>query len=240
MTERRGPTFSRRHLLATSGLATAAVVAAAATGSTDAAAAPEDSGVALPFHGAHQAGIATPEQARMVFATFDVTAAGRAGLAALLAEWSDAAEQLTTGRPLTGPGGSFAPPADTGEALDLQPSRLTLTVGFGPSLFDDRFGLTGKRPAALADLPPFPGDALDAARSGGDLCVQACADDAQVAFHAVHTLARLGLGTVTLRYLQTGFGRTASAVRTASSLSRKAPARSKSRAADASRMPASS
>ena len=215
MTERRGPTFSRRHLLATSGLATAAVVAAAATGSTEAAAAPQDSGVALPFHGAHQAGIATPEQARMVFASFDVTVSGRTDLAALLAEWSAAAEQLTTGRPLAGSGGSFSPPADTGETLDLQPSRLTLTVGFGPSLFDDRFGLAATRPAALMDLPAFPGDALDPTVTGGDICIQACADDAQVAFHAVHNLARIGLGSATLRYLQVGFARTASSSATA-------------------------
>ena len=37
---------------------------------------------------------------------------------------------------------------------------------------------------------------------------QACADDPQVAFHAVRNLARLGRGLVTLRWLQLGFGRT--------------------------------
>ncbi len=86
-----------------------------------------------------------------------------------------------------------------------------MTVGFGPSLFDGRFGLADRRPEALIDLPAFPGDELDPARSGGDLCVQACADDAQVAFHAVRNLTRLAFGSATLRYLQTGFGRTASA-----------------------------
>jgi deferrochelatase/peroxidase EfeB len=118
---------------------------------------------------------------------------------------------MTAGRTVTGSSGQFAPPADTGEALDLPAARLTLTLGYGPTLFDGRFGLSGRRPAALAELPAFPGDALDPARTGGDLCVQACADDAQVAFHAVHNLTRIGLGAVTLRYLQVGFGRTASA-----------------------------
>src|SRR5262249_55101609 len=83
-----------------------------------------------------------------------------------------------------------------------------LTVGFGPTLFDDRFGLRAHRPAALADLPAFPGDALDPARSGGDLAIQACADDPQVAVHAVRNLARLAHGTAIVRYSQLGFGRT--------------------------------
>src|ERR1019366_4466997 len=123
----------------------------------------------------------------------------RSGLAALLASWTVAAERMTQGQIVAGGTGPFAPPGDTGEALDLPAARLTLTVGFGPSLFDGRFGLGAGRPKALADLPAFPGDALDPARSGGDLCVQACADDAQVAFHAIHNLARLGLGAVALR-----------------------------------------
>jgi deferrochelatase/peroxidase EfeB len=104
----------------------------------------------------------------------------------------------------------LAPPPDTGEALGLPPSALTLTVGFGPTLFDTRFGLGKRRPAALVDLPPFAGDALDPTSSGGDVCIQACANDAQVAFHAVHDLARLALGSATVRYVQSAFGRAAS------------------------------
>src|SRR5690606_38823076 len=111
-----------------------------------------------------------------------------------------------------------APPDDTGEALGLPPAQLTLTVGFGPSLFRDargrdRFGIAARRPAALADLPHFPGDALQPAISGGDLCVQACANDPQVAVHAVRNLARIGFGVVSVRYSQLGFGRTSSTSR---------------------------
>jgi len=199
-------------MLAGSGLATAALVATAAgSGMAGADTGTAGTGGTEPFHGAHQGGIATPEQARMAFAAFDVTGADRGGLAALLASWTVAAERMTQGQVVAGGAGPFSPPGDTGEAVDLPAARLTLTVGFGPSLFDGRFGLGGSRPNALADLPAFAGDAIDPARSGGDLCVQACADDAQVAFHAIHNLARLGLGTVALRYLQLGFGRTASA-----------------------------
>ena len=94
----------------------------------------------------------------MVFAAFDVTGADRAGLAALLATGPRRPNGMTAGPALAGPTGPFAPPADTGEALGLRPSRLTLTVGFGPTLFDDRFGLADRRPAALVELPGFAGD----------------------------------------------------------------------------------
>ena len=88
-----------------------------------------------------------------------------------------------------------------------------MTFGLGPALFDERFGLARQRPAPLRDLPALPGDELDRERSGGDLCVQACADDPQVAFHAVRNLARIGRGAVTVRWSQLGFGRTSSTSR---------------------------
>ena len=107
-----------------------------------------------------------------------------------------------------------APPTDTGEAQGLPASGLTLTFGFGPSLFEsdgkDRFGLADRRPAALRELPHFPADNLDPTRSDGDLCVQACAHDPQVAVHAIRNLARIGFGTVAMRWAQLGFGRTSS------------------------------
>lgn len=92
-----------------------------------------------------------------------------------------------------------------------------MTFGFGPTLFSlgghDRFGLEAWRPRALVELPTFAGDSLDPARSGGDLCVQACADDPQVAFHTVRNLARIGRGVVVMRWSQLGFGRTSSTSR---------------------------
>jgi deferrochelatase/peroxidase EfeB len=111
-----------------------------------------------------------------------------------------------------------APPDDTGEALGLPPAGLTLTIGFGPSLFTDasgkdRFGIAAKRPAALADLPLFPADKLDPARCGGDIAVQACANDPQVAVHAIRNLARIAFGTMSMRWSQLGFGRTSSTSR---------------------------
>jgi deferrochelatase/peroxidase EfeB len=174
-------------------------------------------GAAVEFHGTHQAGIVTPVQDRLHFASFDITTDDRDELVQLLKDWTAAAERMSKGQAVgEGAVGGLAeaPPDDTGEALGLQPSRLTLTVGFGPGLFDkdgkDRFGLKKYRPEALVDLPKFAGDALDTRRSGGDLCVQACADDPQVAVHAIRNLARIGFGKVAIRWSQLGFGKTSS------------------------------
>jgi deferrochelatase/peroxidase EfeB len=164
----------------------------------------------LAFHGPNQAGIATPQQAHMQFAVFDVTADSRADLAGLLRAWTNAAALLTAGLPL----GDAAvdpsrPVGDSGEARDLAARRLTLTFGLGATLFEadgkDRFGLKSRRPAAFVDLPRFPGDQLVEARTGGDLCVQACADDPQTAFHAIRQLARVADGAAQLRWIQSGF-----------------------------------
>ncbi|WP_344298941.1 iron uptake transporter deferrochelatase/peroxidase subunit [Sinomonas flava] len=221
---RTTPPLSRRGLLTAAGAtgAGAAGLALGWAGHGAALAAPasavED---IIPFHGEHQAGIVTPAQDRLHFAAFDVVTDDRAALVKLLQDWTAAAEALTAGRETgsTGATGGHpaAPPEDTGEALGLSASRLTLTFGFGPSLFArdgaPRFGLEGRRPAALAELPHFPGDALEPTRTGGDLMVQACADDPQVAVHAVRNLARIGFGTVRVRWSQLGFGRTSSTTR---------------------------
>jgi deferrochelatase/peroxidase EfeB len=170
-----------------------------------------------PFYGEHQAGIVTPAQDRLHFVAFDVTTDKRAELIELLQEWTAAAARLTQGKEAGSygavGGAPEAAPDDTGEALDLPASGLTLTIGFGPSLFDERFGLAAKRPTALADLPKFPGEQLIPEISGGDICVQACAHDPQVAVHAIRNLARIGFGRVSVRWSQLGFGRTSSTSR---------------------------
>lgn len=204
-------------------MAVAGVAGAFAAGRTTAHAGGGTGGVAADprqgsyaFRGAHQAGIVTPAQDRLHLAAFDVLTDDRDALVTLLQQWTLAAEQMTAGEPAGegAIGGDLRlPPDDTGEALDLPASGLTITFGFGPSLFrdadgNDRFGIADRQPDALRELPHFPGDVLDPARSGGDLCVQACADDPQVAVHAVRNLARIGFGTVAVRWSQLGFGRT--------------------------------
>jgi deferrochelatase/peroxidase EfeB len=169
----------------------------------------------VPFHGPHQAGIVTPAQDRLVFGSFDLTLTSAAELRELMRLWTAEAVAMTNGR-TTGalPGPLDAPPADTGEAVGLPPSELTITFGLGPEVFErggeDRFGLAKRRPAALTPLGPLPGEQLEPQRSNGDICVQACANDPQVAFHAVRNLARAARGAAVLRWTELGFGRTSS------------------------------
>ncbi|HKS48561.1 MAG TPA: iron uptake transporter deferrochelatase/peroxidase subunit [Amycolatopsis sp.] len=212
--------FSRRRMFGLAGAGVALAGAGTAGAGIDRALGEHTAQAAtdiVPFHGPNQAGITTPAQEHLHFAALDLTTNDRAKLVSLLRTWTDAARRMTAGREVGASGavgGSpAAPPSDTGEALELPASALTLTIGFGPSLFDDRFGLAGKRPAALAELPAFPKDELDPARSGGDLCIQACANDPQVAVHAVRNLVRLGFGTTAVRWSQLGFGRSASTSR---------------------------
>ena len=218
--------MSRRRLFGIAGAGAVGVAAAGVGGGIVGHATAEgspargaDAADAVAFTGVHQAGITTPQQDRLHFVAFDVITDDREALVRLLKAWTEAARRMTAGRD-AGPvgavaGGPYAPPDDTGEALGLPPSGLTVTVGFGPTLFTagdgtDRFGLAARRPARLTELPPFPGDEIDPAISGGDLCVQACANDPQVAVHAVRNLARIGQGVVSVRWSQLGFGRTSS------------------------------
>ncbi|MBF4634557.1 deferrochelatase/peroxidase EfeB [Agreia pratensis] len=178
------------------------------------------SNTSYPFHGTHQSGIVTPAQDRLHFAAFDMSStASRADLIELLQDWSAAAALMCQGKPV----GEFgavdgpydAPPEDTGEALDLPTGGLTITFGFGPSLFvdasgADRFGIAAQQPAELRELPHFPADDLDPQRTGGDLCIQACSDDPQIAVHAIRNLSRIAFGRASLRWSQLGFGRTSS------------------------------
>jgi len=208
------------------GAAVAAGGAARAEGTPDSAgqaalgfgntAARADTGT-VTFTGPHQAGIATAVQDRMHTAAFDLTTTDRAAVVQLLKDWTAAAARMTAGRSV-GDGAipivSAAAPDDTGEAIGLPASRLTLTIGFGPGFFEkdgaDVLGLRSQRPAALIELPKFAGDSLDPARCDGDVVVQACADDPQVAVHAIRNLVRLGFGTVAVRWSQLGFGKTSS------------------------------
>ena len=209
--------LTRRALLASAGLGGVAAAAGGgfALGREGDSDGPDAAEQIVPFHGRHQAGIATAAQDRLHFAALDVEDGVRASdLRDLLRTWSRAAQRMTAGQPVGDANDeALAPPQDTGEALGLTPAHLTVTFGLGPSLFDERFGLADHRPEPLAVLPALPGDELDPARSGGDLCIQACADDPQVAFHAVRNLARIGRGAVTVRWSQLGFGRTASTSR---------------------------
>ncbi|WP_417562049.1 iron uptake transporter deferrochelatase/peroxidase subunit [Microbacterium sp.] len=211
--------LSRRGLLGligagAGGLVVGGVGGAAVGASVASAHAQDGTGTVHPFYGAHQAGIATPVQEHLQFAAFDLADdATRDDLISLLKDWTYASARMTQGLDVSATGavgGSpQAPPDDTGEALGLAAAALTITFGFGPGLFaNPALGLAAQRPPQLQDLPPFVGEQLEAGLCGGDLCIQACADDPQVAFHAVRNLSRIAFGRARIRWSQLGFGRT--------------------------------
>ncbi len=222
---------SRRALFTAVGAGAAGLAIGATGGALAASAASGTKGAtstgSVAFEGAHQAGIVTPAQDHLHFAAFDLLrSAGREQLIALLQEWTEAARRLVRGEDLGDgavDGAPLAPPDDTGEAHGLAASNLTLTFGLGRALFADRatgtsgatpiadpFGLRDRMPAEFEPLPSFAFDLLQEAVSGGDLCIQACADDPQVAVHAIRNLTRIAMGTAHLRWSQLGFGRTSS------------------------------
>jgi len=187
----------------------AAAVAAGGAGGPDPVNSAGPDAATVPFYGEHQAGITTRQQEQMMFAAFDVTTLDTRALQQMLGRWAAVGARFTQG--LTTSGGEPAanrPPDDTGEGLDLGAHSLTITVGFGTSLFDDRFGLANKMPKSLAPFGRLPGEAdMKPDITGGDICVQACADDPQVVFHAIRNLIRIARGTAVLRWSQLGFGR---------------------------------
>jgi deferrochelatase/peroxidase EfeB len=198
------PATRRGFLTALAGGAALAGLPAAPAGAGEAAARIE------PFFGAHQAGIVTPAQTHVYYAAFDLTATQRAEVVALMKDWTEAAARLTRGETPAPLGrGDYAVEPDGVELSGLDPARLTITFGFGTSLFvkdgRDRFGLKASRPDAFVDLPNFPGEQLAPARTGGDLLIQVCADNPQVAFGAARALAQRAYGVASLRWTQTGF-----------------------------------
>jgi deferrochelatase/peroxidase EfeB len=160
---------------------------------------------AVAFHGAHQAGIVTLPQAQATHVAFDVLAQNRQDLTHLFRTITERARFLTTGG--TPPEiGIAGPPSDSGVVGPSVPTdNLTVTVGVGASLFDQRFGLAGLKPAALTAMPTFPDDHLDPARTHGDLSLQLCADNRDTVVHALRDIARHTRGGMQIRWRADGF-----------------------------------
>lgn len=219
--------FSRRRLVGAAGAAGLLGIAGFGGGAighrmgSDEAAAATPAELRYPFRGEKQQGILTPTQNNMYTAAFNVTVQDVGGLKELLSEWTVAAEHMCAGELVGGApeGNHHMPPEDTGEAWGYSPSGLTITFGFGRSLFvdehgNDRFGLKDKMPKILSDgVPKFANEALRAGSSDGDILIQTCSNDAQICVHAIRNLTRIAFGSATLKWSQIGYGRSSSTSR---------------------------
>ncbi|GGO19887.1 peroxidase [Microbispora rosea subsp. aerata] len=194
-----GRRLTRRGLLAGGAVAAAAAcvptsAVSDAAGRASAGPTPLPGGDAVePFHGVHQAGIATSPQTFAVFVGFDLRpGTDRAALTRLLRLLTDDARRLTRGEPAL---------ADTDAELALLPARLTVTFGFGAGLFK----AAGAGHLAPQPLPAFKVDALQPRWSDGDLLIQVCADDRLTLAHALRVLVRDARSFATVRWAQHGF-----------------------------------
>lgn len=159
----------------------------------------------ISFYGKHQAGITTPMQKNIYFVVLDLRTTNKNELIQLFKDWTDYSQKLVNGELVKKDGSNaLLPPSDTGETVGLNPYRLTLTFGVSAS-FLTKLGLEKKRPKLFRDLPAFPKEQLRDQYTGGDIVIQACADDEQVAFHAVRNLIRKGRNKVTMKWSQSGF-----------------------------------
>jgi deferrochelatase/peroxidase EfeB len=196
---------SRRSFLAGSAAAIGASALSGGDGLAAGAAAPAPGGLAgrIPFDGPHQAGVTTPGDNEATFAALDAIASTRGELAAGLQALSARARDLSQGT-VVRIGEADAPPGDSGTlGPEIAPDRLTVTFGFGASLYDDRYGL--RRPDGLTRMPSFPDDDLDPARSHGDVLLQICANRRDTVVHTLRELLRPVRDVFALRWTIDGF-----------------------------------
>lgn len=159
-----------------------------------------------PFHGLHQAGILTPQQASMMLVAFDVLASDKSELERLFRLLTQRITFLTTGGPAHETPNPRLPPMDSGILGSyIAPDNLTMTVSLGASLFDNRFGLAAQKPKSLQKMVRFPNDSLDAALCHGDLLIQICANTQDTVIHALRDLIKHTPDLLSVRWKREGF-----------------------------------
>jgi deferrochelatase/peroxidase EfeB len=196
--------FFTRSALAFGAVATGEFVAASAAEAPRAEAAPAAAslGEYVPFDGAHQAGVLTEPRDAVVLAALDVIAPDRAGLLLALQALSSRARELTQGSEL-GVREADDPPLDSGAlGPDIAPDALTVTIGFGASLYA-RYGLVA--PPKLERMTAFDGDRLDPALTHGDMLLAISAHHMDTASHALRELLRVTRDALALRWWIDGF-----------------------------------
>ncbi|MCG7340716.1 iron uptake transporter deferrochelatase/peroxidase subunit [Staphylococcus auricularis] len=167
---------------------------------------PEDeANEAYQFYGKVQPGITTPHQKNINLAVLELKQHDKAKIKDMFKAWTQSTIKMMQGDTIgKTSSNTLLPPVGTGESIGLDASKLTITFGVSKT-FLKKVGLKSKIPHSFKDLPHFPNDQLDKAITGGDIFIQACANDPQVAFHAIHNLIRPYLDLVQIKWSETGF-----------------------------------
>ena len=195
---------TRRSLLRGTALGAAALGAGALGG--HALAATGDGDTTTAFHGVHQAGILTPQPNAATFVSFNATASNRADLQELFATITSRARFLTAGGAPPDADVASAPPDSATLGPVIPADGLTVTVGVGASLFDDRYGLAAQKPAKLTSMPVFANDRLDGSTElHGDISLQICANSRDTVMHALRDIAKHTRAGMQLNWKADGF-----------------------------------
>lgn len=163
----------------------------------------------IAFYAQHQAGIITPPQKHLYLLSLDLLSIDKKEIIELFKAWTKLADLKTHGGRMQDSANEMLAPNDTGDADDLDYSNLTVTFGFGASFFSkngvDRYGIKHKAAQYLRKIPVMPNDKLNDALCDGDLCIQICAPDQQIAFHMVRNFIRIAARVATPKWLEHGF-----------------------------------
>lgn len=162
----------------------------------------------VPFEGPHQTGVtALPIPEQGLIASFNVLSKDRAGLAATLQELTDEIRGLMAGKPPEVRDPAY-PPVDSGILGDKPPAdNLSIVVGVGASLFDDRFGLADRKPKELVTMPFLANDRLDPELSHGDISIIFEAGHSDTVQFALRQLMRRTRSDLVLRWMIDGYAR---------------------------------
>jgi deferrochelatase/peroxidase EfeB len=190
---------NRRRFLTRSALLFGAGGLAAAETVADAQPAPGGSlNDRIAFDGPHQAGVLTEPRDAVAIAALDAIAPARGALMSGMEALSSRARALTQGTRMPVQEVD-EPPADSGTlGTRIDPDALSVTIGLGRSLFDDRYGLT--RPEKLDRMPSFVGDRLDPALVHGDAILLLSAHRPDTVAHALRELLRATRDAFALRW----------------------------------------
>lgn len=162
----------------------------------------------VPFEGTHQTGVtALPIPEQGLIASFNVLSRDRAGLTETLRALTDEIRALMAGQPPETRHPTY-PPVDSGILGEKPPAdNLSIVVGVGASLFDDRFGLAERKPRELVTMPFLANDRLDPKLSHGDISIIFEAGHNDTVQFALRQLMRRTRSDLVLRWMVDGYAR---------------------------------